>query len=401
VTLLARIGYSLELIGSTSPASVGSAASYTFIARGGLSPYRLSVVSEDLPAEWTYADNGDGTLTVQSADPQTAGAYSFTIRVVDANRMAVDTPFSLTVAPAALTLSGTLDAGEIGLAYSDSLTRTGGIAPYTYSVASGTLPDGLSLNTSTGIISGTPTVEATFAFVIRVTDGDGSTADSSQSVEITAATDPYFASVVALLHLDGVDGSTTITDVTGKTWSAQGAAQIDTAQSKFGGASGLFDGGDDFVQQLGSTDFDYGTGAFTIEFFIRFAATTRQYVYDAVFLNESAIIIRPSTGVVEVYGPSSHVINSGATPFSTGIWYHIALVRNGNAWTVYRDGVSYVTATDSRSWGSTTSAGIRVGGGSAASSVELNGHLDEVRITKGVARYTGNFTPPSAPFPDS
>jgi hypothetical protein len=218
---------------------------------------------------------------------------------------------------------------------------------------------------------------------------------------IVTPTDPFFSSVVALLHMNGADGSTTFTDVTGKTWTALNNAQIDTAQSKFGGASGLFDGGDDSVRQAGSTDFNYGTGDFTIEFFIRFAVSTRQYVYDAVFLNESAIIITPSSGLVEVYGPSSHVINGGSTAFSTNTWYHIALTRSGNNWTFWRDGTSYRTATDSRSWGSVTSAGITLGGGSAGGSVELNGHMDEVRITRGVCRYTAPFTPPTEEFPDS
>ena len=81
----------------------------------------------------------------------------------------------------------------------------------------------------------------------------------------------------ALLHMDGSDGSTTFTDESGTTWTANGNAQIDTAQSKFGGASGLFDGASDYLQTPYTADHNTGTGDFTIDQWIRFnsVATTQ------------------------------------------------------------------------------------------------------------------------------
>lgn len=214
------------------------------------------------------------------------------------------------------------------------------------------------------------------------------------------ATDPYWSSVVSLLHFDGADGSTTFTDQTGKVWSGIGSsAQIDTAQSKFGGSALEVPTGGDYIRRACTADDNFGTGDFTIEFFRRFAATGRKYTFE-INGNDAAIIITPSSGLLEVYGPGSYVINAGTTPFSTGTWYHLALAREGNTWRFFRDGVLYQSATDSRSWGTSTGF-VTISGGAGSSALAGTGHWDEVRITKGVARYTAGFTVPSAAFPDS
>jgi hypothetical protein len=74
------------------------------------------------------------------------------------------------------------------------------------------------------------------------------------------STDPYWSSVVSLLHFDGANASTTFTDQTGKTWSAYGGVQIDTAQSKFGGASGLFNGASDYITTPSTAELTFGAG---------------------------------------------------------------------------------------------------------------------------------------------
>jgi hypothetical protein len=216
-----------------------------------------------------------------------------------------------------------------------------------------------------------------------------------------ASTDPYWANVVSLLHFDGPDGSTTITDQRSHAWTAIPPAEISTAQSKFGGSSALFTPSTIGIIQTstGSADWDWGTGDFTIEAQVYFTGTARCYIFD-LGGNVSALIITPSSGLVEVYGPGSWVINTGSTPFATGQWYALALVREGNDWTLYRDGVAYVTATDSRSWGSSISS-MAIGASSGTSAITVDGFIDEWRVTKGVARYTGAYTPQSAPFPNS
>lgn len=212
-------------------------------------------------------------------------------------------------------------------------------------------------------------------------------------------TDPYWANVVAALHMDGVDASTTFTDETGRAWTAHGTTQIDTAAFKFGGASGLFGSG--CIKTASTSDFNFGTGNFAIDWWLRFppSASARGYVYSND-TNSAAIIVTQITGLVEIYGPGSWVINSGAVTFTQSQWYHMALERVGNAWTVYRDGAVYATATDSRSWGSSSNS-TRIGNYQDSGGGPLICHIDDFRVTKGVARFNGPFTPPTAPFPNS
>lgn len=213
---------------------------------------------------------------------------------------------------------------------------------------------------------------------------------------VVAGGDPYFANVVLLAHMNGADTSTVFIDssASAKTITGFGNVQIDTSQSKFGGASGLSDGTGDYWECTGSSDFDFDTGNVTLEFWVRFnVAGTRVNFYSA---GTHGFFITPNTGNVLVWRGTG-ILSGGSTVFSANIWYHIAVVRNGNDWVVYRNGVSYVTSTNTNDWGSTGTFRI----GQWVGSESLDGWLDDYRITKGVARYTSNFTPPTAQFPDS
>jgi hypothetical protein len=209
--------------------------------------------------------------------------------------------------------------------------------------------------------------------------------------------DPVFNNVSLLLHCNGANGSTTFTDSSPspKTMTAYGDAQVTTTAPKFGSGAMLLDGTGDSVLAPASSSLNFGTGDFTIEFFVKFNASTRQYISD-YGTNVSPIIITPISGVVQVYSAASFAINTGSTPFNTAQWYHIALARSGGDWRVFRDGTLYVQATNqqTRPFGSST-VPFQISG-----TLAVNGAFDEWRITKGVARYTANFTPPTAPFPD-
>jgi hypothetical protein len=214
----------------------------------------------------------------------------------------------------------------------------------------------------------------------------------------TVPTSPHTsdANTSLLLHMDGTSGSTTFTDSSGspKTVTANGNAK-NYSFSKFGGDGIYFDGSGDYLTIPANADFNFSTNNFTIDYWVNFNGTARGYIFD-IGANGATMAITPSSGLVEVYGPSSHVINTGSTPFAINTWYHIALVRNGNSWTVYRDGTSYVSATDSRSWGSSGSvlSICRYGGGG----FNCNAVFDEFRISKGTARWTSNFTPPTEAY---
>ncbi len=103
-----------------------------------------------------------------SGTPTTAGSYSFTVRIVDASGQSDTRAAAVTIAaPPVLTVPPP-PAARVAVAYSLPLSVSGGTAPYTYSLASGTLPPGLTLNTTTGLISGTPTTQGAYAFTARV-----------------------------------------------------------------------------------------------------------------------------------------------------------------------------------------------------------------------------------------
>jgi RHS repeat-associated protein/uncharacterized repeat protein (TIGR01451 family) len=211
----------------------------------------------------------------------------------------------------------------------------------------------------------------------------------------------------ALLHLDGADGSTVFTDASGKSWTASGNAQIDTAQSKFGSASGLFDGSGDYLSAPDSNDWDF-SGDFTIDFWARFnsygdyqnllSTTTDGYANGGFWLEFGRV--RGFT----LFSNMTLLLEDNVTSLtglSTGTWYHFAIIRSGtgtNNLKLYKDGVLAGQAT--------TNVTINGGQnplliGKYAANVTIypfNGWIDELRISKGIARWTTNFTPPTAPY---
>jgi hypothetical protein len=212
--------------------------------------------------------------------------------------------------------------------------------------------------------------------------------------------DPQFGSVSLLLHGNGTNGSTTITDSSrfANTVTAVGNAQISTAQSKFGGASIAFDGTGDCLSIADSSSFDLGTGDFTIETWAYIAETGDYTLYSHAATGGPMLLSFEGTFRFRRFGVADVVVAS-ALP-STNTWVHIAASRNGTATKLFFNGVQTgSTATDTADY--TVAASVFIGSDTGApGALEFNGYIDDLRITKGVARYTANFTPPTAPFPD-
>ena len=216
----------------------------------------------------------------------------------------------------------------------------------------------------------------------------------------------YYATTNLLLHMDGSNGSTTFTDSSSKaiTITANGNAQISTAQSKFGGASAAFDGTGDWLAATTSSDLSFGTGDFTIEMFVYFNAVGQRALYDTEPAGSSGT---RSAGFVWYLNTSnklqlfSAASDRGAsvTTLATSTWYHIALVRSLGVFSYFIDGVKDAT-TFTLATNYTGTAPL-LGRFCDNTSNMLNGYIDELRVTKGVALYTGNFTPPTAAFPDN
>jgi hypothetical protein len=203
---------------------------------------------------------------------------------------------------------------------------------------------------------------------------------------------------VLLMHADGTDASTTFTDDNGTRaqvgLSAVNNAQVDTAQSKFGGASALFDGTDDQINASDSA-FVYGTNDLTIEFWFRVAVNNvnQSFVGNrySTFLNDHWFIsLRGSTGDVQlqIQTAADYRTQILTSAVNTNTWYHFAAVRDGNTFEVFLDGVSQGTGTNT---GSIGTSDLYIGSRGDLG-LDVNGHIDELRISS-VARYTANFTP--------
>ena len=225
----------------------------------------------------------------------------------------------------------------------------------------------------------------------------------SNSVRYTAAFTPSTvaftndANTLLLIHADGVDATTQFYDDTGsrmqKGIQAVGNAQVDTAQSKFGGASALFDGTDDELIIGSSSDFAMGTGDWTIEFWVRTNITGNQDYFD----------YRPTTATQQIiYASGANLIYyqngagriTGTSVLSSNTWHHIALARSGTSTKMFVDGTQVgSTWTDTVNYN-----GVDILEISNTALGAINGHMDELRWSKGIARYTANFTAPTAPF---
>jgi hypothetical protein len=222
---------------------------------------------------------------------------------------------------------------------------------------------------------------------------------------ITSKADPFYSNVSLLLHMNGADNSTSFVDSSNKntTVSANGNAKIVIADSKFGGSSGFFDGTGDFLQIANNSNFDFPSD-FTIECFVKYSNTKLMALYIrrvnsggstplvTIQMNDTG-----GAGNVAVY-MNGVAFNTTGLSVNDNNWHHIALSRSGSNSRLFIDGViraSSSTNTGSMVW---TNSVITLGRDSFYTARDYNGYLDEYRITKGIARYTANFTPPSAPF---
>ncbi|MFN7996484.1 MAG: putative Ig domain-containing protein [Bryobacteraceae bacterium] len=175
---------SLPSITTTSlPAgTVGVAYSATVAASGGTQPYTWSITAGSPPAG-TSLNSASGTI---SGTPTSSGSFTFTVQVADSASNTATKQFTVSIAGAlTITTAPTLPTATVGTPYSLTLSASGGTAPYTWSIATGSLPAGLSLSPA-GAISGTPTVVGAAGFTAKVTDNTGASATKSFTLATVA-----------------------------------------------------------------------------------------------------------------------------------------------------------------------------------------------------------------------
>ena len=215
---------------------------------------------------------------------------------------------------------------------------------------------------------------------------------------IVTGGDPYYSAVSLLLPMDGTNGSTTFTDSgpNALAVTAVGNAQISTTQSKYGGASGYFDGAGDYIIATSGNQFQFGTGDFTIEMWVWASSNTGQYkcLFSNRGVDASSIFLGIDPSAKLLYYRGAFLITDSVA-LNLNQWYHVALVRKGSTITLYKNGVSAGSVTDATNLTGNT---CFVAQESSLASTYFNGYIDDLRISL-FARYVSTFAPPTAALP--
>jgi hypothetical protein len=242
---------------------------------------------------------------------------------------------------------------------------------------------------------------------------DAEVLDDAATLQVPG--DAFFDDVSLLLHCDGANASTVFTDTSNNELAitATGTAQVSTTVPKFGTGSALLPGGSaSWLSTPMVAGLNLNSGPFCVEFFFRPTA--------AAIANGSPMLLmgcRDNTNTsgftigytgtsgqitAQMFGGGGSVTNTPAA-LVAGTWYHLAYVYTGTAFRLYINGVSSAPATVAGPFTSFAATELRIGADvfSSITGSAWNGQIDEVRITKGAARYTSNFTPPVAAFEDS
>lgn len=212
--------------------------------------------------------------------------------------------------------------------------------------------------------------------------------------------DQHFENVVLLLHMDGADGSTVFTDSSAapKTLARSGAPRISTAQSKWGGASAYFAGNGSKLEVPSGPELAFGTGDFTVECWVfSLPATGGGDGFDKLIFGgfqadpDFVCFLENSNLAPALWNGSIAPMSQIVVPPNT--WTHVAWCRALGVLRIFVNGQKGIEASMPTQFNQSSNY---IGG--EVSTRFLNGYIDDLRITKGVARYTANFTPPTTPF---
>ena len=205
-----------------------------------------------------------------------------------------------------------------------------------------------------------------------------------------------------LLHMNNAGGTFYDHSSDYKTVTAYVNATQSSAQKKFGTASALFDG-NSYVKLPVSDDWNFGTGAFTFDFWIWFNSISletsnfspsNQYIFD---IGSNQSFLHWYKGYFLVQNPSPTAMLSYAYTPTINTWIHIALSRSGNNWYFFINGNLDVTASNTAAFGG-ASRSLTVGNYGGGGLYGIDGYIDEFRVSKGIARWTSNFSVPTSSY---
>jgi len=230
--------------------------------------------------------------------------------------------------------------------------------------------------------------------------------------------DNLYSNVSLLMKMDGANGSTTFVDSTSNNLSITpfGNVAISTAQSRFGGSSAIFDGSGDYLQFADSESFNFGSGDFTIEMWIYPNALPGASFYHSLLSQRNGYTAEFSFSFHLAPGgvPNFEISNTGnassgsyalltGTSVSTGTWTHVAVTRQSGTLRMFQNGSLTGTNSSANFTIYNSSATVKSGAfdNPPWSNSYYNGYIDELRVTKGIARYTSAFTAPTSPLPST
>ena len=205
--------------------------------------------------------------------------------------------------------------------------------------------------------------------------------------------DSYFSNVVLLQHFDS-----NFSDSSGSNHTAtvSGDAAISATQSKFGGSAASFDGTGDYYSFPLDNDWAFDNGDFTVEAWIRLNNINKtQQIFEMSGPGQFPFqFYVDSTNVLKFYtSVSGGTAFAASTALSAGQWYHVAITRSGTTMRLFLNGNVDATSTgQTANYSYSTTWQPNVGRQNSGATSYLDGYIDELRVTKGVARYTANFS---------
>jgi hypothetical protein len=195
----------------------------------------------------------------------------------------------------------------------------------------------------------------------------------------------------------GIYDASTIND-----FETVGNAQVNTSVKKYGLSSIAFDGAGDYLLAPSNPSMDF-TANFTIEMWVNFVNvnSTWQSIISRAYGVAGGWRLYKNDGNNQLrwYSNLTSVVLTTGSTLANNTWSHIALVRNNGVITIYIDGISRGSASNTTSYVPGNYA-LEIGQGVVTSAFPMNGYIQDLRITNGIARYTTNFTPPTALFPE-
>jgi hypothetical protein len=236
----------------------------------------------------------------------------------------------------------------------------------------------------------------------RVSLGSGSYAQTGVAASLTSdqiPLDPYFNSVTLLLDMEG--GGFTDRSTLNKSVTPLNGAVTSTDLPRYGSRSFYTPGTGHYLTVPSAGDFVF-PGDFTVETWI-WGSNSQVTSYPTVFemgYYYNGLLFRPYHGGGGLWINSNNLGDFSSSDIPYEQWNHIAFVRSGTSFVCYVNGVVNKSATISGTINSIDGE-IRIAGSTHTSGQHFKGYIDEFRVTKGVARYTGPFTPPAAAFPTS